>query len=301
MPSPSILYRYACRIYPSGRHCRFKRARFLARALLGWPIYRQWLSFLETPVLKDLAERDPSFYARIHRSALFRGLTPWERLRVLKEHHSEVIGLPEPFGENVYSEQGFGVASVREDGILHEFKLRHMTGLSREGEMTLCWFADGRLIYSLTFVLCKLRQGRPTILIGGIQGLRDENAQEIFRDLTKRMHGLRPASTLLHVMRALAEAWRKSTILAVGDRAHALNHKRAAGDIQSRYDDIWLSNGAVACENGLFELPIEASEKTPEQIPTRKRAQYRRRYALMAGIASEVRESFARLSAPTLQ
>ncbi|HEX7915823.1 DUF535 family protein, partial [Rudaea sp.] len=55
------------------------------------------------------------------------------------------------------------------------------------------------------------------------------------------------------------------------------------------YDAIWLDHGATAVDAHVFDLGIATASRDLADIPSHKRAQYRRRYALMESIDAEIR------------
>jgi hypothetical protein len=51
--------------------------------------------------------------------------------------------------------------------------------------------------------------------------------------------------------------------------------------LQTSYDSAWLEHHGVPVAGGFFELPTVAARRRHEEIPSRKRAQYRRRYEML--------------------
>jgi uncharacterized protein VirK/YbjX len=151
-----------------------------------------------------------------------------------------------------------------------------------------------RWISSLTFVLRQGAAGRE-ILIGGVQGGHSENSREDIRVATQVFHGLRPKHLLVYLLREIASLWGVSRIQAVSDSAHCLTRGRYQGRIKivSSYDQLWQDVGGQSREDGFYSLPVMQNRRALEDVPSRKRAQYRRRYSLMDSIAAEMREKLA--------
>jgi len=60
------------------------------------------------------------------------------------------------------------------------------------------------------------------------------------------------------------------------------------------YDNFWLSMSAQPQEQGYFSLPLSISRKPLDNIPSKKRAEYRRRYGLLDQLAEQVTGHFQR-------
>ena len=75
---------------------------------------------------------------------------------------------------------------------------------------------------------------------------------------------------------------------------YANNHIRRDRKLKTSFSDFWKESGGRPCaDQRFYELPMTEYRKTMEEVPTRKRANYRKRYALLdevdASIAEKVR------------
>lgn len=274
-----------------------KRFRFIARSLIFWRVNRQWLKFLAEPRMNQVVAANPAIYSKLARRFVSATFTQKERLLVIRQHYQFISGLSEQVRLCILDEVGFPILQLEHCGCLHLFRLIVARESSREGEMTLRWSIDSRRVADLTFVFCRSGESEPCLLIGGIQGGRPDEAPDQFRELTKAMHGLRPMPALIHVLRALAAALEIRVLVAVGDRNHVLGRKRALGRLHISYDRIWLESGAMAQADGNFFLPLATPVKDLAEVPSQKRAMYRRRYELMAamnaGVLASVTQNMA--------
>jgi uncharacterized protein VirK/YbjX len=179
----------------------------------------------------------------------------------------------------------------------------------REGELVLNLFRETIRVASLAFIL-GTQNGAPAIFIGAIQGVNravsSEESLEIFRDLTKDFEGVRPRSLLLDILRMIAAELQVKTLLAVADENRHHRHKYFGAGEQSKlaanYNEIWSEHGgSPSAVPTFYELPVQQPRKELADVPTKKRAMYRRRYAMLAEIEAEVsntiRESIAASSA----
>jgi uncharacterized protein VirK/YbjX len=61
-----------------------------------------------------------------------------------------------------------------------------------------------------------------------------------------------------------------------------MNHVRVDRKLKTDFSEFWLEAGGWKTEDERFdELPLTEPRKTLEEVPTRKRAVYRRRFAML--------------------
>jgi len=164
-----------------------------------------------------------------------------------------------------------------------------------EGELTINLFRRDIRLYSLVFTL-GLRGSQRIAYAGALQGASGPDSLAIYRSLTHNMHGLRPRDLLVTAFRMFCRSLGIVRILAVSDdrRVCSSDYFESSAQVFSSYDSAWIDCGAVAADEGFFELPPTLSHRPPESIPTRKRAQYRRRYALLDAMSLKIDESVRR-------
>lgn len=167
---------------------------------------------------------------------------------------------------------------------LHKFLL-----FEHEGELTVSLFKSEQRLYSLTFTLGQIG-AELAAYAGGLQGLRDPEAVEIYRSLTHNMHGLRPRDLLVTAFRLLCGAVGIGHILAISDNKRICsNSYHSPGEqIFSSFDRAWIECGGVPMNDAFFELSPRPTQRSAQDIPSRKRAQYRRRYAMVDAIAQQI-------------
>ena len=59
------------------------------------------------------------------------------------------------------------------------------------------------------------------------------------------------------------------------------------------YNEVWREHGGIELDNGFFEIPAIVRYKDMSEIPTRKRATYRRRYLMLDKLALEIKSNCA--------
>jgi uncharacterized protein VirK/YbjX len=173
---------------------------------------------------------------------------------------------------------------------LHKFLL-----FEHEGELTISLFKSEQRLYSLTFTLGQIG-AEFVAYAGGLQGLRNPEAVEIYRSLTHNMHGLRPRDLIVTAFRLLCGSVGIGRILAISDtkRICSNSYHSPGEQVFSSFDRAWIECGGVPMDEAFFELSPRLTQRSAEDIPSRKRAQYRRRYAMLDAIAQQIGEAVGR-------
>jgi uncharacterized protein VirK/YbjX len=168
----------------------------------------------------------------------------------------------------------------------------------REGQFTINLFLNDTRIYSLVFSL--FRDGEVlTAFVGAIQGRDIEGILEEYRDLTKAAHGMRPRDLLIEIFRFFGQAIGLTRILAVSDedRQHRSSYfgKGACKKINVDYNEIWEDRGGVRVDPTCYRLDVQGSEREFDAIPAKKRAMYRRRYAMLRALGQQMQSNWREL------
>ena len=163
-------------------------------------------------------------------------------------------------------------------------------GFEHEGELNINLFSGRQRLYSLAFTLAQVGDVR-VAYVGGLQGWHSDEALETYRLLTHRLHGLRPRDLLVAAFRMLCSGLGVARILAVADshRTSSCAFFETRTQVYASYDSAWLdSGGTTAPEDGFFELGTTLVHRSADDTPARKRAQYRRRYALLDALSLQI-------------
>ena len=168
---------------------------------------------------------------------------------------------------------------------------------SKEGELMVLLRSHGpdSDILKMTFSFEQLPNGYFNCYIGGIQGVGGDNREEI-KDITKAMHGLRPTSLMIFVVREIIAAMdiKAAALLGSGNSIHPyrkkhLIHLPSVHRISFNYDTVWEEADGVAGEDGWFRLPVTQERRESSEIKSKKRALYQRRYAMMDDLSRQIR------------
>ncbi len=141
--------------------------------------------------------------------------------------------------------------------------------------------AEGRRVFHLTFGI--LPDDR--IVVGSVQGGRQEADFEpgaVIRSFTKLCHGLRPHMFLAEILVCLSRAWACNSVEFVPLCYQARSRwNRPPRNIQFDYRAYFLECGMTQQDNALWRLPDQLPHKSLDEVESRKRSMYRKRYALL--------------------
>jgi uncharacterized protein len=146
--------------------------------------------------------------------------------------------------------------------------------------------ADGVRLYSIGFGL--VDEG--ALLIGNVQGpsLKDDGLDRI-RDLTHAAHGMRPPHLLMHALRVLAARWGASRLEGVDPEHHVKGRwNLRASRLRFDYRAFWAEHDGLRDAGGNWALPLATALRPLEEVPTKRRAMYRRRYAMLEALQQAV-------------
>lgn len=169
-------------------------------------------------------------------------------------------------------------------------------GEIREGAMTLALTLRGNFVYHVNFWILVNKAQEKVLYIGCHQGSKDGLAMN--KELTKCFFGYRPKNFILFALRNLAEELEVQQMKAVSNYGfYANNHYRKDRKLKTSYDDFWQECGGEesATDKRFFDIPMQEQRKTMEQVPTRKRATYRKRFEFLDGITKAMQENFLQL------
>ena len=272
---------------------RHRALVFMVRGLLHRRQLRELYEFFhETEARRALYERNPFPLEQATRAFFYTSSTVRARINLIKAHYDflEKQLKPSDFVE-------LGLDSLREiwrssdTDIAWNAYLKFEPGQRKEGLLSVMMDVDNVHLYQIVFWIDR-RDGAPTLVIGAMQGPNTEDAQDFVREMTKRAHRFRTKNLILYMVQAVARALGVQRILAVSNAGYyANNHIRRDHKLKTDFGAFWEEAGGWETEDKRFyELPLVFPRKSMEEVPTRKRAVYRRRFAMLDDIDREVME-----------
>lgn len=124
------------------------------------------------------------------------------------------------------------------------------------------------------------------LLVASIQGPRHGNTQELIKQATKDLHGVRPMFMLMNVFRELAKLW-QCALVGIPHKSQGKYRLSARSKILFNYDEFWQENQGVY-HAPYWQLPLDMERKPLEEIASKKRSMYRKRYEMLDQLADDI-------------
>ena len=280
-------------VYHSPWNLRRFRVKYFLRTLV-YPVttFRYLSGICEQNEYKYLLTKRAYLPAKIHRPYLFKGLSVSGRGKAILSHYSFVQKL---------AEQGITSLFLRqEQQLLARFYGKDEACMElfcspgyydREGEITLSLHYNGNPVANMS--LSFIEENNAMIAcIGGLQGPNSEEGQQLIRQATRACYGVFPKKMLLDTLRVIAMQCGVSSLRAVGNKSHVFMKLRyffsKKEHFVANYDEFWSSVGGTLGKHNLFSLPLTSARKNLEDVASKKRAEYRKRYALLDDVENQI-------------
>jgi hypothetical protein len=275
------------------------RLKFIGRSLIRWPTTSALLNTLASnPLLDEILKAQPNLPCKLHRPYLAANMSKIESLFALRDHYAlskQRMPMKMLLG---HLNKTFVLAKASgKSGETVSLELASIDHLNKEGEVTLLLRnANGIMLAEITFALVHYQQ-RPTLFIGGIQGANQQVPHAEIQQATKECHGLFPKRLALEGICTLARHLGIQQIVAVGNATHIYQnwryHSKKKDQLHADYDQFWTSMGGKMLESGYFLLPEQIARKPIDEVVSKKRAEYRRRYQLLDQLEQGMAEHFS--------
>ena len=272
---------------------------FLVRALLHYSSIKSLQQFFAEDELRQrILERNPFPMEQVTRAFFYKGSTFEERNRLIQSHF-------EIMQENLQAEIIFKLNSGGEfniwrsvdEGIDWSTLLCYAPGQRKEGLMSLVMVLNNQIIYQIMFWLAKDKSGEVALWIGAMQGPNMDNAREIIKDVTKRSFRYRTKNLMLYMTMAVGRSLGVRHIYAVSnDGYYANNHIRRDRKLKTDFGAFWEeAGGHISDDPRFYNIPLVEPRKTMEEVPTRKRAVYRKRFAFLDQVDATIQQNMEQI------
>ncbi|EKM6429249.1 VirK/YbjX family protein [Cronobacter sakazakii] len=275
------------------------RRKFMLRSLATPFATRRWLSVLaRQPMLDALLHAQPGLPCRLHRPWLSVNVSRKAALAALEYHYQHIERLlPDTLMQGHLTRQGSTLATLSgKNDAQYRLDLAAIADLDKEGETTVIFRdANSIVLAEMTFTLCEV-DGQSALFIGGLQGAKAWVEHDQIQLATKACHGLFPKRLLLEAVCLLAQHFGVSQIIAVSNETHIYRSwryaKKKKDKLHADYDSFWESLGGEKDARGFYHMPLQITRKSLEEIASKKRAEYRRRYELLESMTAQIAARF---------
>lgn len=267
---------------------------FVARCLLNNGRMKKIHQFFhQNELLAKVAEEYPFVYEQPTRAFFYRNSTFDERVELLEQHMRFIqMHFKKEVFLGLYNRQAYPLWESKDESGHLCFELWYNPGQRKEGILSIVLRLDEYYLYQMMIWIAPNKDGEWSLWIGAMQGPNMANAKDVIRKVTRRCHSYRTKNFILHVTQEVAKALGMKHIYAVTNYGYYANtHMRMEKKLKTSFSDFWEESGGHPCEDKRFyELPMTEARKTMEEIPTRKRNYYRKRYALLDEVDAAVAE-----------
>ncbi|HEN3564902.1 TPA: DUF535 domain-containing protein [Yersinia enterocolitica] len=276
------------------------RLKFIARTLISPKLTFNLLGVLvKQPFLNSMLRAQPDLPCKLHRPYLANTLNNRQKLEVLQAHFQlENQCIPKLLRRNYLHHSPYKLTELTgKNEEKYSIYLGVIPKLNKEGEITLMLANEQQQTLALLTFSLTYYQNQKTLFIGGLQGADNETPHSEIHTCTKACHGLFPKRLVLEATCCLAELMGITQIIAVGNATHVYQNWRYRAKkrdkLHADYDNFWISLGGKQCSEGHFNLPTRIARKPIEDIASKKRAEYRRRYQLLAQLENGLAAHFS--------
>ncbi|MCC7697210.1 VirK/YbjX family protein [Janthinobacterium sp. EB271-G4-7A] len=271
------------------------------KAALGaivFPLQRaRWQAFIAgTPGLAALAQAHPSLLYKIYRPYASRQLCCAARVELLCGHYRFLWQAgARPLVEYAARRALVLAAIEGKDGASYRLQLTAIHDSHREGELCLRLTRDGVPLYLASF-LFHPQPGGAVIQLGALQGLRSPAGAQAVKEATRALHGCRPKNLMVAALRDLGDFFGCAHLDLVSNANRIALNWRRRRHISCDYDQAWRELHALPTGDGNYRLPCGPCRMPElELVPSKKRADARRRGAMLVQLAADMRWQVAAL------
>lgn len=281
-------------IYPSSWR---KRVQFYSRALWHKTEIESMREVFSSWGVAPLLATNPRIYEKPLYPYMIHPMGSNDRFEALYAHYRFVGKKFKPELIDHLSAGFVLIGRICEQEMPFDIRLDRIRHFANEGEMTLGLYGPkGERYYVLSFNFDDRDGGK--ILIGSLQGTSDiegEDAKEIIKNVTKALHGLRPQIALVTILQIVGRLLEIPSMWGVRTQAHVYNASSRIKRIKTDYDFFWNEAGGL-CENEtLYALPMTYERKSLEEIKSNKRSMYKKRYAMLDDLETQIEENLGSL------
>ena len=254
--------------------------------------------FQKNELRRELANIYPFVYEQPQRAFFYNKSSFTERASLIQEHFSflEAVLKPDCLLD-IYRENDQILWENEHEGEPLRLVLYYEPGQRKEGLLSVILRLGKQPLYQMIFWIQKNPQGEWSAYIGAMQGPNMDNAKEVIKKITKQCHAYRTKNLILHATQEVVRNLGIKHLYAVTNYGYyANNHVRIDRKLKTDFSKFWEESGGQKCRDArFFELPLVEYRKKMEEVPTRKRAVYRRRFVLLDEVDTSIENAIKKL------
>ncbi len=265
---------------------------FLLRSCLHYSDMKKLYDFFWKDELLRETFKDKMYpLEQVTRAFFYKDSTFEERSDLIRNHYRYLQDrmLPEKF-KDLCQSRDVPIWKSSDNDVEWQAALLFHDGQRKEGLLSVIMVLNRMPLYQIMFWLNKDKNGDDSLWIGAMQGPNMEGARDIVKETTKRAHRYRTKNLILYMTMAVARALGVKHIYAVSNEGYyAMNHVRCDRKLKTDFGEFWEeAGGHVTDDSRFYEIPLVEPRKTMEEVPTRKRAVYRKRFAFQDDVDAQI-------------
>ncbi|MBD2815335.1 DUF535 domain-containing protein [Xenorhabdus sp. Flor] len=274
------------------------RAKFVLRSIFTpFSTLKLLDRIANTPIYLDILKKQPSLPCKLHRPYLSINFKRNQIVGALSEHYRILFQQLAPTViDKIFNTNSYLLATIQGKNESFNVYIASLDNLNKEGELALYMTTEKNVTLAKCAFTLLTVNGKQTLFIGVLQGpAKRDNSLDVIRDATKECYGLFPKRLLIESICRFAEHTNCEQISAVSNETHIYRsirywHKKKHLMVAD-YNAFWESLNGIRQENNDFHLPSNIERKSLDEIPSKKRAEYRRRYQLLDDLDSHIKAS----------
>lgn len=167
----------------------------------------------------------------------------------------------------------------------------------REGSLVFSPYFGEHRLQSIVFSFTQLSNER-AVYVGNVQGSNVEAAQANFSDVQKDLLGVRLRDFTIKTFQLLMYSLGVKRILCIAESARHHRHpyfsREKVTKLHLDYDAVWREHSGEQVEGGFYRLDMLPRMRPIEEVASKHRSLYRKRYAMMNEIAAGLELRFGR-------
>lgn len=259
-----------------------KKIKFLLKAQIYRKQIHELYEIISNEKLAFINKQLPDIYNKPFRAYMYCNITINDKFKYLKSHYNYILKtFKQESIKNIYLTQNISLIKFElEDNDKVDIKLCYIGALGKEGEMTLLLKLNDKDLYSIVFSFFEA-QNIKQFIICGIQSRSDIDT-DVIKQFTKKMHGIRPRNYMFFIIRQICETLSIQSIKAISTDFHVANcsHVNKTGKFMADYNLYWEEENGVK-ENIFYDISTVETRKSMEEIASKKRSMYNKRFNML--------------------
>jgi uncharacterized protein len=285
----------------SEKYKRKQRWKALYYTMLYPKFANKWFSLLQDEPYQSILKSRPQMFIKPFRVYISTKWPKQQKVKVLKDSYRFIIERKGLLKQILFENKKIPLAKFTlKDSAPFTVSLYYDIRYRKEGELVIGLITedveDPVVAMSFSF---ENADGEWWARIGCVQGHRKEETYAS-KNTQKQMHGMRPKALIVFAFQEMCKGLGIKKIYAVSDKIQSYRKKHfihlpGRHNIGFNYDTLWEEVGGTFEKNGWVELPMDTPRKTSEEIPSRKRAMYKRRYQFLDDLAEDIKVNAEKL------